>query len=530
MVALLDHHGRPIRRQELAGEPQTASVAHLHREFADHPSRGLTPAKLARILEDAEQGDLTAQARLGEDMEEKDAHLYAELSKRRRALLGLDWDLQPPEDATARERREASRVEAMIRDLDWETIVYDAAAAILHGYSCQEIDWERRGGEWRPRAISYRQPDWFMVQQQARDTLRLRSADGLGEALRPWGWIVHVHKAKSGYLARGGLARVLAWPYLFRNYSARDMAEFVEIYGLPLRLGKYPAGANEQEKATLMKAVVNIGHAAAGIIPQGMELEFQEAAQGASDPFMAMINWAESSMSKAILGGTLTSQTGESGGGSYALGEVHNEVRHDILRSDARQIARSLTQSLVEPLVRLNTRLTRMPHFRFDTEQPEDLKAYAEALPKLAAVMRIPARWAHDKLRIPEPEGDEAVLTAAAPSPRGLPAALSDRRGALPPAPALPRAAARSAPDDGLVGDWAARLEREGAEAFDNLLAPVRSLLDSVGSLEELRERLADVYDDMPEEQLGALLQRALAAAELAGRDDVAEQDAGGAA
>ncbi|MEQ4538033.1 MAG: DUF935 domain-containing protein [Billgrantia sp.] len=524
MVALVDQHGRPIRRQELAGEVQTATVAYLRREFADHPSRGLTPAKLARILEDAEQGDLVAQARLGEDMEEKDAHLYAELSKRRRALLGLDWDLRPPEGATERERRETSRIEALIRELDWEAIVYDAAAAILYGYSCQEIDWERSAGEWRPRAIDYRQPDWFMVQPEARDTLRLRSADGQGEALRPWGWVVHVHKAKSGYLARGALTRVLAWPFLFRNFSARDMAEFLEIYGLPLRLGRYPNGANEQEKATLMKAVVNIGHAAAGIVPEGMQVEFKEAAKGASDPFMAMIGWAERSVSKAILGATLTSQTGESGGGSYALGEVHNEVRHDILRSDARQIARTLTQALAVPLVRLNTRLTRMPQWVFDTEQPEDLKAYADALPNLAKVMRIPARWAYDKLRIPQPEGDEPVLEVAAPALPGR-AALRDRR-AGPPARAA-RAAARTAGDDTLVSEWADRLERDHAAAFDNLLAPLRGLLGEVDSLAELRERLADVYDDMPEEQLAQLLHRALAAAELAGRDEVAEQDEG---
>src|SRR5699024_4350103 len=124
-----------------------------------------------------------------------------------------------------------------------------------------------------------------------------------------------------------------------------------------------------QEKATLMRAVVNIGHAAAGIIPQGMELEFQEAAQGAGDPFMLMMRWAEASMSKAILGATLTSQTSDSGGGAFALGQVHNEVRHDILVSDARQLARSLTRQLVEPLVRLNTRLRRMPTWVFDTRE-----------------------------------------------------------------------------------------------------------------------------------------------------------------
>ena len=46
-------------------------VGQLKREFADHPSKGLTPARLYQILEAAEQGDLKAQAELFEDMEEK---------------------------------------------------------------------------------------------------------------------------------------------------------------------------------------------------------------------------------------------------------------------------------------------------------------------------------------------------------------------------------------------------------------------------------------------------------------------------
>ncbi|WP_308197178.1 phage portal protein family protein, partial [Achromobacter xylosoxidans] len=40
---------------------------------------------------------------------------------------------------------------------------------------------------------------------------------------------------RSGYIARTGLFRVLAWPWLFKNFAVRDLAEFLEIYGLPLR-------------------------------------------------------------------------------------------------------------------------------------------------------------------------------------------------------------------------------------------------------------------------------------------------------
>lgn len=514
VTTLYDHRGSPIRTQELKGESQTSRVGHLPREFGDHPSRGLTPAKLARILEEAEQGDLTAQARLGEDMEEKDAHLYAELSKRRRAVLGVDWRLEPPREASASEKADTERIEGMLRDMEWETIVYDAAAAILHGYSCQEIEWDRSGGEWRPLCVHYRPPDWFMTALEARDELRLRTMDGQGELLRPWGWVTHIHKAKSGYLVRAGLSRVLAWPFLFRNYSARDMAEFLEIYGLPLRLGKYPPGTNDHEKATLMRAVVSIGHAAAGIIPEGMDIEFHEAAKGASDPYTAMIEWAERSISKAILGGTLTSQTSQQGGGAYALGAVHNEVRHDILVSDLRQIAKTMTRCLAVPLVRLNTTMPRMPQWQFDDREVEDIGAYSEALPKLVGVgFSIPRWWGHKKLGIPEAEGDEPVLATAMPT---FDAALKGRLAAA-------TAATRPVGDDE-VDAQARRLAREAEIPLADMVETIRAIVHDATSLQDLRDRLSVAWGEIDPSRLADVMAEALAAAHMAGRYDILEE------
>jgi phage gp29-like protein len=512
MVTLYDHAGNPVRATELASEPQTSSLAHLAREFADHPSRGLTPSKLALILEQAEQGDLTAQARLGEDMEEKDSHIYAELAKRRRSVLQKDWSLEPPKDATAKEKEDTARIEEIIRDLEWETILYDAAAAVLHAYSCQEILWDRSDGEWRPAQVFYRPPDWFMTPADNRDELRLRSMSMEGEALRPWGWITHVHKAKSGYLVRAALTRVLAWPFLFRNYSARDLAEFLEIYGLPLRLGKYPAGTSEPEKATLMRAVVGIGHAAGGIIPEGMSIEFQEAAKGAGDPFMLMIDWAERSVSKAILGATLTSQTSSSGGGAYALGQVHNEVRQDIQSSDRRQIGATMTRDLVIPLVQLNTTMTRMPRFRFVDREAEDITKYAEALPKLVGIgMKIPVAWGHEKLGIPIAEEEEPVLTPA--STLGPVAGVSRAKSAI--------AASTGGDEVTLQVD---RLESASEEPVASMLARIRAIVEASESLEDLRDKLIAAWPAMDAAKLAEVMTEALSAAQLAGRFDILEE------
>ncbi|MDG2881319.1 DUF935 family protein, partial [Vibrio parahaemolyticus] len=115
---IVDLWGRPIE-MDVLDEPQTktdAKLATLHREFADHPSSGLTPAKLARLMRDAEQGDLKAQCELAEDMEEKDAHIQSELGKRRMALQGMDWNIKPPRNATAQEKADAELIQEVLED------------------------------------------------------------------------------------------------------------------------------------------------------------------------------------------------------------------------------------------------------------------------------------------------------------------------------------------------------------------------------------------------------------------------------
>jgi phage gp29-like protein len=522
MVQILDQFGRPIERATLS-EPQSARLGHLAQEFATHPSRGLTPQKLARILEEAELGDIVAQHDLFLDMEEKDGHIYAEMSKRKRALLTLDWDIIPPRNASSEEQKTAAYVKELILDIpNLEDVMLDALDGVGHGFSCLEYEWQLSGREWLPKSIKHRPQSWFQPHPQNRNQLRLRDYTPEGAELQPFGWIVHTHRAKSGYLTRGGLHRVLAWPYLFKNYSVRDLAEFLEIYGLPLRLGKYGPGASDTEKATLLRAVAGIGHNAAAIIPEGMTIEFEKAAEGQQDPFEAMISWCERTQSKAILGGTLTSQA-DGASSTNALGNVHNEVRHDLLVSDATQLGGTLTRDIVFPLLAINKGVPdprRMPRLAFDTREPEDLKLYAESLPKLVGIgVQVPVNWAQDKLRIPAPKENEKVLVVPQPEMTIDPSL----RKVVTPKPDNPASARVALKDttgetrdefdvfsDDLAGEW----ER----VTDPLISPIERLAAECSSYEEFQRRLPEAIDQMDTAALTEAIAKGNFAAYVFGR------------
>ena len=305
--------------------------------------------------------------------------------------------------------------------------------------------------------------------------------------------------------------RTLVWPFIYRNYSARDFAEFLEIYGLPLRLGKYPEGATNNEKNTLLRAVMSIGHNAGGIIPRGMDIEFEKAADGNATEFMAMIDWAEKSMSKAVLGGTLTSQS-DGKTSTNALGDVHNEVRQELRDADLKRLQATLTRDLVYPLYALNCKsfndARRIPRFEFDVTETEDINSFADGLNKLVDIgFKIPAQWAHDKLQIPVAAEDETILERKTVQSTAFLSASKPTNVAV-------LSAVRD-PDD-LLDEMEPTAEQYKA-TIDPMLVPVVEALQT-GGYELAQERIATLYADIDDSQLEQLLTRAIFVSDLLGR------------
>ena len=414
-IAALKNIPKLFNKDQLTqSQTENRSMTAYGAEF-EHPAIGLTPLKVHALLTQAEAGNMNAMLALFEDMEERDLHLLAEMSKRKRTVAKLDWSIKAPKNADANEQKYTEVISELMGIIEnFEDIITDSLDAIGKGFSCHELHWVREGNVWLINDMQWHVPQRFTIDPFNQRELLL-AGNGLGDDEPLWenAWLVHTHKAKSGYLVRGGLHRALVWSYVFKNYSVRDLAEFLEIYGLPLRLGTYPAGATTGEKMTLLRAVMDIGHRAAGIIPQGMMIDFKEAAKGSSDPFMDMIKWCEMSQSKAILGGTLTSQA-DGKSSTNALGKVHEETRLEIRDSDAKQLASSISRDVIGALMRINypnVSPRRYPKFVFDLAETEDIGVYSEALPKLVSIgMQIPAPWAHKRLGIPMVSGDEPVL------------------------------------------------------------------------------------------------------------------------
>lgn len=517
---LYDYLGRPIQTSSLRRTQAEASLTGVRNYYEMVPSRAVSPAKLATILRAAAQGDIIEQAKLFEDMEEKDSHIFAEMAKRKGAVAGRPWSILPGED-TPQAGMIAEFVQEVFNGLDVEEMMLDALDAVGKGFSAQELTWEMSGGKWIVTGAMYCPQTWFQY-VQGQTELRLINGNTDGEALTPAKWLIHRHKARSGSPYRGALYRVLAWLFLFRNYGIKAWTQFTESYGMPIRIGKYPLGTPEAEQDTLLAALSAIATDAAAIIPDGMMIEIIEQAKtGNASHHERLLDWTGKSISIAILGQTLTTDAGDRG--TQALGTVHDGVRRDILASDAKRLVASLNRQMIRPLVDLNFGPQEVyPYFQVELPDTEDKTALATNLKTLtdAGFKDIPVWWIRERFGIPEPGKDDVTLaTLKAPSAPDTPNTQSATKFSN----RLQMNAAQTAQDGGQknIDDLAGSMNPADLQSqAEALLAPIIELIREGTSYNDILEQLATAYTGMDSSALLLMLERAVFVSELQGRTE----------
>lgn len=538
--ALIDTSGRPLRQAAatLSREVAAPTIAGIRSIQSGHPAQGLDPWRLTTILRQAEMGNATAYLELAEEMEEKDLHYLGLMSTRKRQVSQLPITVEAASD-DPQDEADAQLVRDWLRRPTLQLELFDILDAIGKGFSATEIIWTM-GDQWVPGQLKWRFPQFFEYDQVTGEQLLLKGGEtgtsGLPQPLRPYKYVIHQAQAKSGLPIRGGLARVAAWGYLFKNFTIKDWMTFLEVYGLPLRVGKYQNGTSEDDIRKLAQAVAQIGSDAGAVIPSSMMMEFVTSNGGTANPdmFRNMCQYMDDALSKAVLGQT-SSADAKAGGLGSGQADLHGEVRKDIESADAAQLSATLTRDLVEPMIMFNRGVRkRYPMLIVGRPDPIDVKAAMEAIGKaLEFGVEVGVSYFRKVSGIPEPKaGEEKLSRPAQNSPEeaqegqdGPPLPEKDRSALLGPLKRAVRgkpdnevaaAANEREPDaidvlvDGALGDWQGMM--------GGMIKPIEQLLEQAASLEEVRELLATQAGDMIMDMDVAAIERIAARAGFAAK------------
>jgi phage gp29-like protein len=287
------------------------------------------------------------------------------------------------------------------------------ALAIGYGVSVAELVWDAgRLIDVVPVPHSRLVAD---VNEPWRLRVRTQDAPSVGVALdeQPFKWLVHTPRSQPGRPFEGGLLRASVLLYVAQNLSFKDWLIYSQIAGMPVRVARFEPGTPESDKQELLRMLESLGTDAVAIFSKNIDLSLVESRGGAGErPYEPLQNYCNSEITILWLGQHLT--TDIRGQGSRAAAEIHDRVREDLLVDDIGDEAATIRRDLLTPMVqaRFGDGATT-PSFGRSLAEAVDTRVLAETLAVAVNELGVaaPRRWAHRALGIPEPSGDEAVLT-----------------------------------------------------------------------------------------------------------------------
>ena len=404
------NNSRKMARQAELVETKNQSL------YNSYPSQNLSPQKLAAILRELDSGYCKNAMNFFDDMEEKDLHLAAVMQTRVMSAAAPKRRIVPASEESDQKRHADFVTEVWEGIEDNYRLINDLYSAIGRGFSIAEMMFELREGSLIVNRIKFCPQSLFsFIDPESPGALLefpryMKPGVPHGEAIPREKFIFHAHRSFSGGALRAGLYRGISWYYLFTTFSIKDWMSFMDLYGIPLRLGKFKPSADDSSREILKKAVMNLGTDAAAVISEDTTIEFIESRlSGNHDLFRSAVEFFNRQKSKRVLGQTLTTEQGDSG--SYSLGSVHDRVRADITRLDCIMLDESLTRDFIIPLIKANFGRQKIyPRFVCEPDSAEKSRNKLDDLKKLYD-MGVPMGLGelYKAAGIPEPSDADSV-------------------------------------------------------------------------------------------------------------------------
>jgi len=448
------------------------------------------------------------------DEVERDPHAGSVLQDRALAVVGKDWEIIPGTTSrtagrpasTTREEAIADFVAEVLEDCNFDQARQELLKATLYGYYPGEIMWEYRNDAVRIGKIIGKHPRRFCFTAQRE--LRLLTPQNMieGEELPDRKFIVFTYGDSDNPYGKG-LGQKLWWPVWFKKNGIKFWLTFLEKFGMPTAVGKYPSGTDPTQQQALLDAIDAIQNETGIKIPNDMAIDLLEAARGGTVTYEELCNYMDKQVSKAVIGQTATT---EGTPGKLGGEKERGEVRQDIIEADADLLDSCLNQSLIKWLVDYNfPGVADYPRIETHAGAKPDLGERSEIDERLASKIGVPItkRYFYETYNIPEPEeGEEIVEAPAKAVPAGFgPQFAQGSRGAF-------------SPEQQKIEDLVAATLKTSPAALSKLVEPVRAVIREARSLEDLRDRLYDTFSDMNQADLQELVARATYIADLYGR------------
>lgn len=454
------------------------------------------------------------------DEVDRDSHAGSVLQSRYLTVVGKDWEIMPGKNAVKDGRPAVSPQDETIAEFVKDRLLgcnfnqarFELLQAILYGFYNAEILWEYADGDIKIKKIIGKHPKRFCFTPERE--LKLLTPHNMidGESVPDRKFITFTYADSDNPYGKG-LGRKLWWPVWFKKHGIKFWLIFLEKFGMPTAVGKYPPGTEPSQQQALLDAIDAIQQETGVKIPDNMAIGLLEASRTGKASYESLCGYMDKQMSKAVL-----SQTATTEGTPGKLGDekTQSQVKQEIVEADADLLDDCLNESLIRWIVDFNfPAVLEYPKIKTRAEEKPDLRKRSEIDKTVTVDIGVPVgkKYFYETYGIPEPDAGEDLVTPRLPN---------DGQAATPKGGTF----AEKQSDDLSPTDALNTLGDKVLAAADmsDFIEPAKELLNKVDSLEEFRDGLVNLSDNMDESSMGEFIERALVLAELSGRFDAAER------
>lgn len=402
---------------------------------AAHWGAAMTIASVTSALRDYEYGYRETWADLLSELLEGDPHAHAVLKKCYSTIANAKFQIEPPELEDERDQHNAGVIADSVRATiqaipNWRASVFQLVWGHFSGASALETLWGFDGAEWYVRKMLHVPTRRIDLDDFFRPYLSNGAArTGVLFEDHPGKFLVYLPVVTGDVPTREGLGRIIAFYMAFKRWGVRDYLSYCERYGKPTPLATYKTGrdhADEDDVALCENVVEGLGRGTmpGAWIPDTLTLDFADAASGSGSTsgkdrtvHQSLIDLCNAEISKAVLGNTLTTEVGSTGG-NRSLGETQAKDQLENIAAIAKQIDEVITYNLVRWIVRLNfgedAADKYCPQYVTKLEAPDDLKQASEVLETLVNIgLEVKRSDVHARFGWPMPQDGDDVLAKA---------------------------------------------------------------------------------------------------------------------
>lgn len=208
----------------------------------------------------------------------------------------------------------------------------------------------------------------------------------------------------------------------YRYYFSNDIIQrfwniYLEKFGQPTILGRYPAGTKRTKQDDYLDILKNIQINSAIVLPKDLEAEFMEASRRGDAGYKEAFNTNNAMIARSLLVGSLLMETGEKG--SYALSKTHFDIFIYVLKYLGEETENTIMQEqVIKRLIDFNFTTPKYPSFKFESLIKDDQEGKAKIAKMLvdAGLINQEEEWVRGYLKIPAKEED---VILPEPKPQG---------------------------------------------------------------------------------------------------------------